>query len=231
MSRSNPVDSLQNPSTKWIEWNGGTGILEYYDKAAEKKVTIDGKFTFILLDQLSTVKGWHNASESGIYANEVRNTSTDILSVKSFKGGDIVSGLYKEIREKVSASGGKFTANLYVAIKSGEKLEIAAVQLSGAALNAWIDFVKENKSSIYTKAVQVVGSEDGKKGTIVFKTPIFQLNEISEVTNLQAVESDKVLQDYLSKKLVAKVSDTEDVQTADAQDTADHVVNIDDLPF
>ena len=74
MSRSNPNTGSSNPSTRWHEWAGDKGILKYYDKAQAATVEVPLPFTFILLDETATVKGWHDASESGIYANEVRDT-------------------------------------------------------------------------------------------------------------------------------------------------------------
>ena len=35
MSRSNPTETLSNPSTKFIDWSGSEGKFKYYDK--EKK--------------------------------------------------------------------------------------------------------------------------------------------------------------------------------------------------
>lgn len=213
MSRSNPTENLQNPAKRWMEWNGEKGCLEFYDKDISEKIQITDKMTFILLDQLSTIKGWHDDSGSAIYSNEVRNTSTDILSVKSFKGGEIANGLYKDIRDRVMNRGGRFTANLYVAIKMADQLQIASIQLTGAALNAWIDFQKDHRKEVYEKAVQIVGVEEGQKGSIKFKTPVFALNEVSEKTNAEAIELDKELQEYLKHKLIAKLPDAVDEPT------------------
>ncbi len=80
MSRSNPNENGNpNPSTRWFEWNGEHGLVRYYDKQAEQQVEVGDDFTFMLLDQLGTVKGWHDASDSGIYANEVKDTRQDVL--------------------------------------------------------------------------------------------------------------------------------------------------------
>src|SRR5688572_29501693 len=100
MSRSNPTDGARNPSTRWFEFASGAdgGFVRYYDKASEKQIALGdavngGKFLFILLDEMATVKGWHDPSESAIFANEVRDTRQDTLVVRSFKGGELASGL------------------------------------------------------------------------------------------------------------------------------------------
>ena len=91
MSRSNPTEGIKNPSTRWFEWAGGAdgGFIRYYNKDTEKQEKVEGAFTFLLLDELSTVKGWHEPSESSIFANEVRDTRQDVFVVRSFKGGEL----------------------------------------------------------------------------------------------------------------------------------------------
>src|SRR3990167_6210789 len=154
MSRSNPTDNSPHPCTRWIEWDGSNGEFRYYDKEQKTKVSLTDSLTFILLDQLATVKGWHDASDSGIFSNEVRDIRQDVLVVKSFKGGTLAEGTYKTIRDRIIAHGGHFTANLYASIKIGEELAIASVQFKGAALSAWMEFSKENRSELYKKAIR-----------------------------------------------------------------------------
>lgn len=181
-----------------MEWNGEKGLLRYYDKQAQENVTVEDGFTFLLLDQLSTVKGWHDASESGIFSNEVRNTKEEVLTVKAFKGGVLAEGIYSKIKDRVGSLGGSFVANLYVAFKEGNDLKIGSVQFKGAALSAWSDFKNEHRGEIFAKAVQVKGFNTGKKGRIEFRTPIFHLKDISPETNEAATELDRKLQAYLS---------------------------------
>jgi hypothetical protein len=138
MSRSNPTDGVRNPSTRWFTWAGGgdQGYIEWYDKDAKQNVKVDGPFTFLLLDELSTVKGWHEASESSIYANEVRDLRQETLVVKSFKGGELAAGLYADIRDKIVAKGGHYHGSVYIAYKEGEELRLGNLGLKGAALSA-----------------------------------------------------------------------------------------------
>jgi hypothetical protein len=204
MSRSNQIESAPHPCTRWMEWQGSEGYFHYYDKEKAQKVNVGDNLTFIVLDQLATVKGWHDQSESGIYSNEVRNLTTDILSVKSFKGAEIATGLYKDIKDRVKVKGGKFTQNVYVAIKDGQGMIIGSVMFSGAALNAWIEFAKENKANLYKKSVKISGSTESSKGVTKFKIPTFKLIDVSQETDLQAIELDKTLQEYLNAKLTAK---------------------------
>jgi hypothetical protein len=205
MSRSNPTDGVRNPSTRWFTWAGGgdQGYVEWYDKDAKQNVKVDGAFTFLLLDQLATVKGWHDPSQSGIYANEVKDTRQDVLVVRAFKGGELCSGIYKDIKDSIVAKGGHFSASLYLAYKDGEELKIGNLQLKGSALSAWSEFKKGAGKKINTDAVTITGFIDEKKGGTKFRTPVFSLKPVGEATNQQAVALDAELQaffgDYLKR--------------------------------
>lgn len=199
MSRSNPTTESQHPCQRWHEWQGEQGTLRYYDKKTEQNVTVDDGFTFLLLDQLATVKGWHDASDSGIFSNEVRDTKSETLVVKAFKANAILAeGFYANIKDRIAALGGSYVANCYIAFKNeGGELAIGSVQFKGAALNAWVDFQKENKKDLFKKAIQIKGFNEGKKGRITFRTPVFHLKEITPETNDSATELDRKLQSYL----------------------------------
>jgi hypothetical protein len=186
-------ETTPNPSKMFAEWKDG--IFRYYDKQLEKNVELPSDFTFIVIDELTTVKGWNDPSQSGIYSNEVRNTKTEKLLVKSFKGGKIAEGLYEDIKPSIVAAGGKYCKSVYIAYKDGE-LKMGNIQFSGASLGAWFDFVKENKSEIYKQAVKLVGKLEDKKGSVKFSIPVFKLVPISKETDDLAGEIQKELQEY-----------------------------------
>lgn len=218
MSRSNPTDAARNPATRWFEFASGAdgGFVRYYDKETEKQVPLGdsengGKFVFILLDELATVKGWHDPSESAIFANEVRDTRQDTLVVRSFKGGELASGLYANIKDRIVAVGGHFVASCYIAYKDGTGLHIGNIRFKGAALSEWMDFKKQCPSkkdasgksikAYYVDAVKIEGFEQQKKGGTTFRVPKFQLTPITVETNSHAMELDAELQAYLSDYL------------------------------
>lgn len=226
MSRSNQTIS-SNPANRYYSWSGSNGTLNYYDKATEKNVEVSLPFVFIVLDELSTIKGWHDASSSGIYANEVRKTTEDAFHVKAFKGGAIASGIYGDIKEKIVAAGGKFTTNIYIAYKNDNgDLNIGALQFKGAGLQAWSEFKKMNRNGINTKAVVINDIKEGKKGSVKFKTPVFTLTEISDETQEYSIALDKQLQEYLSSYLAAKSA----APDAEAKDE-DEFVPTNKIPF
>jgi hypothetical protein len=171
--------------------------VKYYDKEQKKNIDVGSKFGFSLLDELACVKGWDENSESGIYSNEVRDTRAETLVVKSFKGGIIAEGFYKLIKDRVAAFGGHFVTNLYIAYKVGDRLALGSIQFKGAALSAWMDFHKANRSTIYKKAVIIDGYSEGKKGKVIYRIPKFELTEITAESNEAATQVDKELQEYL----------------------------------
>lgn len=246
MSRSNPTDGAKGPSTRWFTWAGGgdQGYVEWYDKDAKESRKVDGPFTFLLLDELSTVKGWHEASESSIYANEVRDLRQEVLVVRSFKGGELATGLYTDIRDKIIANGGHYHGSVYIAFKEGDDLKIGNLGLKGAALSAWMEFKKSAPSkkgadgkslkAYFVDAVTVTGYVDGKKGGTKFRTPTFALKPVGEDTNTKAVALDAELQAFLAEYLkrpkaeAAKVDELPEPTKTAAQQLAEME---DDIPF
>lgn len=213
MSRSNPNEGARNPSTRWFEWAGGSdgGFVRWYDKDAKAQVKVEGVFTFLLLDELSTVKGWHEPSESAIYANAVRDLRQEVLVVKSFEGGELASGLYADIKDRIIAKGGHYCLSLYLGYKVGDALQIGCLNLKGAAAGAWMNFKKaagtkkdangKSQRAYYVDAVQIVGFSDEKKGGTAYRAPKFALKEVSAATNDQAMGLDAELQAYLADYL------------------------------
>jgi hypothetical protein len=246
MSRSNPQDHLANPAVRWFEWNGELGTARYYDKDAKKNVDVGTDFTFILLDKLASIRGWHDASESSIYSNEVRDTTRDPLIVKSFKGGTLAEGLYREIKDHVTskAVGGQFVTNCYIAFKHDGALAIGSIRFKGAALGAWMDFEKAHRAEIYKQAIAITGYTEGKKGRIVFRVPVFEVKPLSTESNNQAVALDAELQAYLSAYFKRTTRDQAHPPAAEAQvddrenyaDQGDHIFGdaatiADEVPF
>lgn len=239
MSRSNPSEHLSNPSTRWFEWSGEKGEVRYYDKDAKKEVVVALPFTFILLDELASVRGWHDASNSGIYSNEVRDTTQEVMVVKAFKGGTIAEGLYKSIKDRVNNAGGDYHANLYIAFKGDGDYQIGSIRFKGAALRAWMEFRKAHRVDIYKKAVKIGGYTEGKKGSITFRMPECSLKDVSPEAEARAVVLDRELQEFLSGYLkknkrdqaeaVAHHVSDEEIAASSSHSVAP--VTDDDIPF
>jgi hypothetical protein len=199
VSRSNPNENRSpNPAVRWFEWNGEHGLIRYYDKDTKKNVDVGTDFTFILLDQLASVRGWHDDSGSGIYSNEVKDTTQEPLVVKAFKGGTLAEGFYRDIKDRVNRLGGSFNQILYIAFKDGGELKIGVLRFKGSALGAWMEFQKANKAVLYSKAIRVKGFTEGKKGRVVFRTPVLTIKDIDKDTDRASLALDKELQEYFA---------------------------------
>jgi hypothetical protein len=242
VSRSNPSEHLSNPATRWFEWNGEKGEVTYYDKDAKKDVAVSLPFTFILLDELASVRGWHDPSNSGIYSNEVRDTTQEVMVVKSFKGGTIAEGLYKAIKDRVNNAGGSYTANLYIAFKGDGDYQIGSMRVKGAALRAWMEFRKAHRADIYKKAVRFAGFTEGKKGSVTYRVPECALKDVSPEAEARAVALDKDLQEFLSAYLKRNKRDQADAVAAPVHHVSDEEIAAgvgasaapitdDDIPF
>jgi hypothetical protein len=244
VSRSNPHENGNpNPASRWFEWNGENGVVRYYDKDAKQNVDVGSDFTFMLLDQLGSVRGWHDASDSGIYSNEVKDTRQEVMVVKSFKGGALAEGIYKDIKDRVNAVGGQFVANCYIAFKGDDgELALGSLRFKGAALGAWMEFSKAHRTDLYKKAIRINGYTEGKKGRIVFRVPVLKVAEVSPETNAVATGLDVQLQDFLAgylKKNKREQAETtgrhvrdEDVsQAPDYNDEPMAPITEDDIPF
>lgn len=236
MSRSNPTDNTPNPAVRWFEWNGEAGTVRYYDKDAKQNVDVGLPFAFMLLDELASVRGWHEPSQSGIVSNEVRDTRQDVLVVRAFKGGTLAEGFYKDIKDRVNTAGGSFVSSCYVAFKNGgEGLDIGNFRFKGAALGSWMEFRKANRRDLYKKAIEITGYTEGKKGRVTYRMPTFRLKELTAETDQMAVGLDMQLQEFLTAYLAR-------TRVNQAEVSAEHVSHhpadddygappVDDIPF
>jgi hypothetical protein len=195
MSRSNPTETLSNPSTKFIDWSGSEGKFKYYDKEKKENVFIELPFTFIPLDILSTCKGYNDQEKVGYYSNEVRSTKKEPFTVRT-KNGIVMTGLYEQVKEKLAPKGLKYVQSVYVAIKEGKGLVIANLQLTGSALGPFINFCDGKK--VTEIGVVVKSANPMKKGATKYFEPIYEVMPVSEATNKVAAELDTELQEYLT---------------------------------
>jgi len=219
MSRSNQNDSLQNPAKRFFEWSGSDGSLSYFDKEKKEKVNVPLPFTFLLLDNLLTLKGYDTNAGSGIWSNEIRQTDVkkSVLTVKN-KDGEIAKGLYDNIKEKVKSCGGKYAQSCYIAYYEGKELVIGNITFSGSSfgggkykdaskkeieVGAWLEFTKNHKNDLNSKAI-VLSKNDQQcvNGATKFYCPKFSVREVSKDTDEIAIDLDKQLQEYLSAYFV-----------------------------
>ncbi|RDH76361.1 hypothetical protein DVS77_21645 [Mycolicibacterium moriokaense] len=243
MSFSNPT--ITNPAKKFFKWKGGPGEIVWYDRDNEKELKVslindDGTyvkpFRFILLDELTTIKGYDDTSESGIWSNEVRSLKKDVLNVKS-KGGDIVSGTYEVIKDTIKAKGGKFARSLYIAYQEpdGEDSiwEVGNLNLAGGSVGEWFEFRK--KSDLQVEGAVITGIHKvKKKGGIEFFVPVFETWQFKPSDIDAGKELDQKVQKYLETYLAGRGEDKwrDQVETQGLDKPEDTVLeDIDDKPI
>jgi len=194
MSRSNPNEQLVNPSSKFFEWGGKSGQFSYWDRTLKQNVDIPLPFTFIPLDKCVTLKGYNKKKDKGFWSNEVKNIQKDKFIVRS-KDGIEFEGLYKDLKDQLELNKINYIESLYIAYKEGNKLVLGNIQIKTSALKPWIEFSKANK--VMEIAVTVKKTTKEINGDVEFVSPIYEAVKIKEETNLEAIELDKVLQEYL----------------------------------
>ena len=187
ISHTNEAPKSANPTSKYLEWKSNDKSFSYYDKAAGKNVKVELPLKFLFLQNYHTVKGWNDSSESGIYSNEVFFIGSEPMTVRSFKGGVIAEGLYKDIKPVIINAGGKYNRSIYVMLEDGT---VANISLKGSAVRQWSDFMESNKGSVDNQFIEVLTSNDEKKGSIKYSTPNFTMG--SDLTKTQSLKADNV---------------------------------------
>lgn len=170
----NQTEGSSNPATKFLQWKSNDKAFAYWDKAKSENMQIKLPFKFQFLEHFHTIKGWNDASESGIYSNEVKFISKEPLKVRAFKGGEIAEGLYSDIRPKIRDAGGKYFRSVYVINESGE---IINLQFKGAVVSAYSDFMNENENKIESAWIEINKAEDKKKGATKYSVPVFEVGK------------------------------------------------------
>ena len=195
ISHTSETSKSSNPTKRYLEWKSNDKSFSYYDKEAGENVKVELPLKFVFLQHYHTVKGWHDASESGIYSNEVFYIGSEPMTVRSFKGGVIAEGLYKEIKPTITNAGGKYHRSVYVMLEDGT---LANLSLKGAVVREWSDFMENNKHLVDAQWIEVNSAKDQKKGSVKYSTPEFTIGK--NLTAKQSGQADEVaaqLKDYL----------------------------------
>lgn len=212
-----------NPATKFIDWKSNDKQFSYYDKEKSENVLIPLPFKFLVLDELHTVKGWNDATQSAIFSNEVKFISRETMTVKPFKGNEIAKGLYKDIKEKIQSAGAHYVKSIYIMLEDGS---LANLQLKGSAVQKWGEFTQKTKNRLPDEWVIVEKAVDGKKGAVKFTTPEFKFfKSLSEEEAMQADECFNVLEAYLKTYLAKSEPAVEEIEVFEEEEV------IDDLDF
>lgn len=196
-----------NPTAKYLSWKSNDKQFSYYDKASGENVAVELPFKFVFLQHYHTIKGWNDATESGIYSNEVFFIGKEPLTVQTFKGKKIASGLYSQIKQDVIAGGGKYHRSVYVMLEDGS---IANISLKGSSVKEWSDFIEDSKNLIDNQWVEVASAKDQKKGSIKYSVPEFTLGatlnkKASDNADLAATNLKQYMDEYFGQESVRDI--------------------------
>lgn len=239
MSFSNNTERV-NPATRFYQWDGTNGGFNYWDKTRGEKgerAHVGLPFSFIVLDVLSTIKGFSDEFQSGFWSNEVRSLKDEPFTVRTKKGVAGV-GVYNDVK---NINGAKYCQSVYIVDKQDGQYAIANVQLTGAAVSAWIEFRKGHRD-IYAGAIRVASMVEGKKGSVKFQSPVFEMLPITAQGAATATALDKELQEYLNSYFKKPETDSPKAEHEDnvsyptetqesPEETPQLQESYDDLPF
>ena len=231
MSLSEPTATI-SPVKRFLRVKSGS--VNYYDKEAKDNVDVEVPLSFVVLDQLATIKGWSDNDQSGYWSNEVKRVGEEELTIRTSKGVK-KTGIWKEIKNEPAVSGAKFNSSVYIAVEGDNGLELQNISFSGAALNAWIEFVNENSGVTSGKnKVVISGFDDAKKGAVKYQTPHFEIDEISADELEEATELDKELQAYIRGR--GKGGDRDEPRQSASKDVvlddiSDEPIDLSEIPF
>jgi hypothetical protein len=227
MSRlERPAAQNPNPAEMFLEWKSNDKCFEYYDKESKEKVKVELPLKFAFLEHYHTVKGWHDATQTGIYSNEVFGIGYEELDVKTFKGLKIAEGLYKENKTIINSSGGKYHRSIYGVLEDGRIINIALKGASVGGIKAdksadkkehegYSDFCRTNSNTFERKWILIDGIAEGKSGSVKYSIPVFSMEkDITDKEDAIIVESANILQDFVNSKKSKEVSKTipEDIE-------------------
>jgi len=185
-AHTNESPKSSNPTTKYLAWKSVDKQFSYYDKASGDNIAVELPLRFVFLQHYHTIKGWNDATQTGIYSNEVFYIGKENLSVQTFKGKKIASGLYKDIKPDVVAAGGKYHRSVYVMLEDGS---VANIALKGAVVKEWSDFMEASRNLIDNQWVEVTSSKDEKKGSVKYSVPVFSLGKPLNVDQSNQADS------------------------------------------
>jgi len=175
MARSDAYkQSIPSPVKAYLSWSSNDKCFTYYDKESQsnKKVTVP--LQFIHCEEFASIRGFHDKSQSSIWSNEIKDTRKEEFFVRSFKSqGNLVSGIYQNIKAEIQSLGGHYNLSLYAVI-DGKLLNLS---FKGAVLQAWSNFATENRKRFLTNYVDIVGASDEKKGSVKYSIPTFALGK------------------------------------------------------
>ena len=210
-----PEQKSTNPTSKFMEWKSNNKSFSFYEKELKQNVEVKLPLTFLVLEEYHTIKGFSDADQTGIYANEILQISAEEFEVKTFaketfKGRVIAKGTYSDIKGAVNAAGGNYNKSIYAVTKEGDLINIS---FKGAAVSKWSQFTEKGAwKRLKDEWVTIEDAEDHKKGMVAYSTPNFKFNtSLSDyefkIVEAKANELESYMDGYLAKDEATKVEE------------------------
>lgn len=234
MSRSEKNTINQNPATRFFDFAGGTGQVEFYDRESKTNIPVEFPFKFLVLDEVMTVGGGYDDGDKfiGYYSTAIRSQNAKIEPITVWQSSGkkqrvAMKGLWSEI--KAGLTGAKYIKGLYIMWFNDEtnQMEIGYLKIRGAALMPWVNFNADRKD-VCVGAFAIVGNAPKKKGTNHYFEPVFEWTEtIKPESEAKALELDSqvlqpYLRDYFAKQgTYVETPETEDKPDIDLDDALD----------
>lgn len=224
----------RNPATKYLNWKSNDKALGYWDKDAKENKLISLPFSFVFLAERHAIGGWSESAKSSIYSNEVKFIGKEPVTVKASKNL-IVTGIYKEVKEKIVGAGGHYEKVIYG--MDLNTLEIIKINLKGSACQSWGDFVSNvAKGKQFDFIVKFSGATDEKKGSVKFSKPTFELGDLIEGELDKAANTQySILEEYFKGGTTGDTRDADGEAEVYEEGVTDAInivgANEDDLPF
>lgn len=198
MARANAYsEAVTSPVTKYVTWSSNDKCFSYYDREKKVNALLKLPIKIIHFRDFASIKGFDDRSNSSIYSNEVSSVKNEPLVVRSFKGGELIKGLYADIKLKLKELGGKYNMSMYGMVDG----ELVNISIGGAILQHWSDFSKENRKNFLTNYINVDSALDLKKGSVKYSVPVFTMGAaIDAKTSAAADVLDDELLDYFDKR-------------------------------
>jgi hypothetical protein len=215
---------INRPCDIYLEWKSDHKSFMYYDKDTKTNKPVT-ELKFIVIKEFNTVAGYDEKNNCGIYANEVARIAEEVLTVKSYKGGKLASGLWTDIKDQVADAGGKYAKSLYVMTEKGVLLNI---NLSGIAVSSWIDFASKAGQRLADEWVKFSGTTEGKKGRVTYHMPNFIFD--GSLSAAHASKADECFAE-LKRLLTTGGKPSEREAEVNAESPALASPGEDDLPF
>lgn len=202
----------QNPAVKFLNWKSDDKCFEYYDKILKAKVKQELPLKLFFVEHYHTVKGWHDATQKGIYSNEVYLSSKEELDVKTFGGLKIAKGIFKDIKPQIESAGANYHRSIYCVNENFELINIALKgsciggikaekSLNGLAIDGYSEFYNKNGRLLDNQWFEIISFSEGKSGKINYSIPNFIISDHAVNEDFENIKNiANQLQNFVNKR-------------------------------